>query len=74
MKVERTERGFQIIRFKDEYGNDCSLQQSSLAIYERPGTSAIWLGVGELRMHLTVKQLKKLMPHLQSWISTGSFK
>jgi hypothetical protein len=33
-----------LIEFKDHYRTPCSLQASSLAIYEQPGTSAIWLG------------------------------
>lgn len=43
-KVERTNRGFEIIRFSDRHGTECSLQESSLAEYAKPGTSAIWLG------------------------------
>lgn len=43
--VEKTERGFAFINFTDRYGALCSLQQSSLADYEPPGTSAVWLGV-----------------------------
>lgn len=45
--VEKTARGFGTVQFKDHYGNDCSLQASSLAIYEKPGTSAVWLGCDE---------------------------
>lgn len=71
LKVERTGRGFEIIHFKDCYGKDCSLQQSSLALYEEPGTSAVWLGVGDERMHLTVKQVKSLVAKLSLWAETG---
>lgn len=46
-KVERTSRGFEVVNFKDHYGTKCSLQASSLAIYEKPGTSAVWLGVDD---------------------------
>lgn len=46
-KVEKTERGFEVVNFKDHYGTRCSLQASSLAIYKKPGTSAIWLGVDD---------------------------
>ena len=73
MRVEKTERGFEIIRFKDHYGEECSLQQSSLAEYERPGTSAVWFGVGVNRMHSSFKQVKKILPHLESWVKNGSF-
>jgi len=43
-KLDRTSRGFELIEFKDYYDVSCSLQMSSLAIYEKPGISAIWLG------------------------------
>lgn len=71
--VTRTERGFELIEFKDLYNKECSLQQSSLAIYWDPGTSAVWLGVGEDRMHLGEEQVKSLITVLQRWLDTGSF-
>ena len=43
-ETKKTGRGFEIINFADRYGISCSLQASSLAEYEKPGTSAIWLG------------------------------
>lgn len=36
------------MEFKDHYHTPCSLQCSSLAIYEEPGTSAVWLGVDDV--------------------------
>lgn len=42
--VTRTNRGFEIIEFQDHYHVPCSLQASSLALFEAPGTSAIWMG------------------------------
>lgn len=74
MRIKKTNRGFELIEFQDYNGEACSLQQSSLAIYVKPGTSAIWLGTEPNRMHLTEKQLLKLLPHLKSWAETGSFK
>jgi len=41
---KNTKRGFPLIEFDDCYGVKSSLQASSLAQYEQPGTSAIWLG------------------------------
>lgn len=85
-KVERNCRGFEVVRFKDHYDYQCSLQQSSIAIYEKPGTGAIWLGcddnhhhstTGEAlspRMHLTLPMVKKLIVSLQRWVDNGSFK
>jgi hypothetical protein len=43
-KVGRTHRGFEIIEFTDRYAVPCSLQASSLAEYQTPGISAVWLG------------------------------
>lgn len=43
--VDHTARGFEVIEFADCYGVKCSLQASSLAEYEKPGTSAVWLGI-----------------------------
>jgi hypothetical protein len=74
MKIEKTNRGFEIINFTDHYKVPCSLQQSSLAEYEPPGTSAIWFGVDERRMHLSLKQVKELIPILTNWVNSGSFK
>jgi hypothetical protein len=44
-KRTRTYRGFQIVHFEDYYKIKCSIQQSSLALYEQSGTSALWIGV-----------------------------
>ena len=73
MKIEKTNRGFQIIHFIDKNGENCSLQQSSLAEFEPPGTSAIWFGIDDKRMHIDLKQLKKIVKHLNNWIKDGKF-
>lgn len=75
MKVEKTDRGFEIIRFEDHNGTPCTLQQSSRAITETPGSSAVWLGTGDHnRMHLEMEQVKELVTHLQWWIDNCSFR
>ena len=101
MKLEHTERGFGIIKFKDRYGSKCSLQKSSLAFED-----CIWLGIDEAepkvlhgdarklgvkteatsgwvdyplpkevllttRMHLTRKNVYKLLPCLVKFVLTG---
>ncbi|MEE8262715.1 MAG: hypothetical protein V3R83_09660 [Gammaproteobacteria bacterium] len=71
--LELTERGFQVIEFKDLYGLHCTLQQSSLAHSEKPGGSAVWLGGKDERMHLTCEQVESLIADLQSWLDSGSF-
>ena len=73
-EVKTTERGFQIIHFRDKNNNPCSLQQSSLAEFNPPGTSAIWLGCDEKRMHIDLSQVEKLVSVLQNWIQSGTFK
>jgi hypothetical protein len=73
-KLKHTSRGFELIEFKDIYDEECSLQQSSLAIYNPPGSSAIWLGVDDnnARMHLDQAKVRQLILHLQNWLDTGS--
>lgn len=80
MKIKYNQRGFAFTSFKDRYKQECSLQKSSLATED-----CIWLGVdvgipkelggaGEQingRMHLTRKQVKTLLPHLQRFVDTG---
>lgn len=73
MEVGVTERGFEILEFKDHNDKDCSLQMSSLAIYEQPGTSAIWFGRDDERMHLEYDLVKELHTHLSNWLEHGSF-
>jgi len=65
------DRGFKWIKFKDIYGEECSMSESSLAT-----DCAIWFGTneakrhpatGELlspRMHLNQKKIKELLPIL----------
>jgi hypothetical protein len=45
MKIEKTERNFDIVRFKDSNGELCSLQKSSTADVHK-----IWLGCNELKL------------------------
>jgi hypothetical protein len=40
--VEKTARGFDITKFSDRYGNECSLQKSSIATED-----CIWFGVDD---------------------------
>lgn len=68
-----TETGYTVIKFEDYYEHDCRLQQSSLAHFNPPGSSAIWLGRQGVDMHLSLAQVKSLMMHLQNWIDTGNF-
>jgi hypothetical protein len=76
-RIEKTNRGFEFIDFEDYYGKPCRLQQSSMALTKIPGTGAVWLGVNVERsdsMHLTQKQVRTLISHLNAWLETGSFR
>lgn len=84
MKIEHTPRGFELICFQDRNGEKCSLQQSSIADYEQPGSTAVWLGCERNaqkidgieispRMHLDREQVRELIEHLQSWLNAGTF-
>lgn len=84
-KIEKTERGFEFIEFDDYYGAACSLQQSSIAIREISGASAIWLGLDPCengfplndpkytRMHLSYDQVRALVHSLNNWLEYGTF-
>ena len=54
IKRYKTERGFERIEFKDMYGVNCSMQESSNV---KP---SIWLGVNEDRMILDRKMAREL--------------
>lgn len=58
-KQRKTGRGFPIINFKDHYGAPCSLQASSLAIYDQPGTSAVWLGCDDAQPKVLASEAAK---------------
>ena len=48
MKKSKTKRGFRIYTFKDFYGEECSLQKSSMATQPQ-----VWLGLHakEIKIH-----------------------
>jgi len=75
IKFTRTQRGFTVGEFKEYYGKDCSIQESSGLV------EAIWLGQKEgdhvdgqclARMLLTRKQVAELIPILQYFADNGS--
>ena len=71
--VTQTSRGFELVEFKDFYEFTGTLQASSLAINDEPGTSAVWLGRERDRLHLNRDQVKALIKHLQSWLKNNTF-
>lgn len=76
MIVDKTPRGFEIIRYGDSYlpDNNPRLVQQSSAIgnYEdsmgRPGSSFLWIGEHKLDR----EDVAELVEHLQAWLKTGS--
>lgn len=61
-----TGRGFMLGDFRDLYGQECSIQESSSAEYY-----AIWLGVSGCRMHLTNGQAAALAAVLMQFAQDG---
>lgn len=58
--VTTTPRGFEIIQFKDRDGDACKLQVSSLADYEKPGISALILGLIKAEPKVMAQDAHKL--------------
>ena len=75
--VQKTERGFEFIKFTDHCLKDCSIQQSSAIDdtqrgMEQPGSSFLWLGREDGdRMHLHRDQVRQLCWVMQFWLQTG---
>lgn len=64
-------RGFKQIRFTDYYDVPCSLQASSLAIYQQPGISAVWLGTDDALpkvMHQDAARLGVKTDATEGWV------
>lgn len=66
---DATGRGFTIGEFRDLYGQECTIQESSSAEHE-----AIWFGVGGCRMHLTSDQVRGLIKVLRSFTREGDLR
>ena len=76
--VERTSRGFQVVKFRDANGVYFTLRQSS-AIDDtdrgmsNPGSSFLWLDPASERIHLDRVRVKGLVHVLQKWLEHGTF-
>lgn len=75
IEFERTESGFVRGTFKDRDGEECSIQESSVATEHM-----LWLGLDEgthvdghclARMHITKEIAEELVRHLNCFIYTG---
>jgi len=76
--LSRNGRGFQRVELDGPIGIDLHLQQSSVVgdyhdAINRPGTSAVWIGVGCQRLHLNREQAMFVLRHLRSWVAFGHF-
>lgn len=54
-EIDKTQRGFSIGKFKDQYGNKCSIQTSSIATKD-----CIWLGFENAKPVIMVSDARKL--------------
>lgn len=54
MNIKETCRGFKIIEFEDRYGEQCSIQDSSLAT-----EAAIWLGIANPKLQMMASKGQK---------------
>lgn len=65
-ELRKTGRGFQRVDFKDRYGSQCSLQESSLAT-----EPALWLGVDDAQPQIMKSDAAKLglptVPPVEGW-------
>lgn len=62
---KKTNRGFDLIKFEDAYGNECSLQQSSAVgdsddAIDNPGSSFIWLGIDDSKPSVMKSQARAM--------------
>lgn len=63
-------RGFPTLKFKDDYGADCTLQMSSIWLEDdngKVGGSAVWLGVDEPNPQVMSKILHPDDPTVTGW-------
>lgn len=69
MKLTFTERGFSYFEFRDDNGDDCTMQQSSAVCDE----GMMWLGRtgAEGSMHLSQSTVAEMLPVLQHFAETG---
>lgn len=51
-EMQRTSRGFEIVKFSDAYNAECEIQQSSGVgdypdAFQKPGSSFLWIGTAD---------------------------
>lgn len=68
LNASLTNRGFGLIQFKDLYGVDCRIQDSSSA-----EKACLWIGTEKDSMHLTRQMVKQLLPVLNEFVKQGDW-
>lgn len=58
-ELTKTPSGFQRRSFEDFDGHKCSIQQSSIALYEQPGTSALRIGIDDPEPRILASQASR---------------
>lgn len=93
MRVKKNKKGLNVIEFKDFYGEECTMEETSFT-----GDRTLWIGcnnanpkfftvengwkpvhmpekyVANTKMHLSRKQVEKMLPHLIKFVETGHIK
>jgi hypothetical protein len=63
MNVTQTERGFDRVEFVDQYGAECSIQQSSAMRGDEPfgaGSAMLWIGPNDANPRILASKAKEL--------------
>jgi hypothetical protein len=76
LRLTETDRGFLKANFVDANGKQCSIQQSSAigdqeGAIDLPGSSFLWLGCDDARMHLSLEQVGELWRMMKRWENCG---
>lgn len=78
MKITKSERGFEELRHESyPEGKQLRVVSASSIIgdyedaFDRPGTSALWIGDNH---HMNREEVRELIKYLQAWVDTGSLK
>jgi hypothetical protein len=64
-EMQKTSRGFEIVKFSDAYNAECEIQQSSGVgdypdAFEKPGSSFLWIGTADAEPKIMKSQAIEL--------------
>jgi hypothetical protein len=78
-QVQLDDFDFEQVIFEDSYERPCVIGQSSVAEFEPPGSSALWIGLASMThdgqkaaMHLSLNQVRALIATLEIWVKRGT--